>query len=377
MKMMKRVRKSFAKIGELIEKPHLIDMQRLSYEKFLQADIDPDQRGDFGLHGIFKNIFPIIDFNELCSLEYVRYNFGEPKYTVAECTQRGMTYEASVKITVRLITYDVDPSTEVKSIRDIKEQSVYLGNIPLMTKAGVFIINGTERVIVSQLQRSPGLFFAHDSGKNNSLGKRLYSARLIPVRGSWIDLDFDAKNILYVRIDRRRKFSAATLLKALGADSPLFRDLVGDINPEEVDISEMLLRFFYETERVFVGGQTISKQFNAKLAVGKRAENDILHPKTGEILAKKNRKIGKSLAARLVEAGIERLETAAENIIGSFTAHDVVDLATGEVILLCNTEVTEGALAAIGESSVSSFEVLYIDGIKTSDSFRKTLPWTR
>ncbi|NOX26247.1 MAG: DNA-directed RNA polymerase subunit beta, partial [Deltaproteobacteria bacterium] len=370
---MKRVRKSFAKIGELIEKPHLIDMQRLSYEKFLQTDIDPDQRGNFGLHGIFKNIFPIVDFNELCSLEYVRYNFGEPKYSVAECTQRGMTYEASVKITVRLITYDVDPDTEVKSIRDIKEQSVYLGNIPLMTKAGVFIINGTERVIVSQLQRSPGLFFAHDSGKNNSLGKRLYSARLIPVRGSWIDLDFDAKDILYVRIDRRRKFPSTILLKALGADSPLFRDLVGDINPEEVDISEILLRFFYETERVFVDGQTISKQFNAKLAVGQRAENDILHPETGEILAKKNRKIGKSLAARLVEAGVERLETEAENIIGSFTAHDVVDPATGEVILLCNTEVTEDALAAIGETAIPSFEVLYIDGIKISDSFRKTL----
>ncbi len=373
MKMMKRVRKSFAKIGELIDKPHLIDMQRLSYEKFLQMDIDPDQRGDFGLHGIFKNIFPIVDFNELCSLEYVRYNFGEPKYTVAECTQRGMSYEASVKITVRLITYDIDPETEVKSIRDIKEQSVYLGNIPLMTKAGVFIVNGTERVIVSQLQRSPGLFFAHDGGKNHSLGKLLYSARIIPVRGSWIDLDFDAKDVLHVRIDRRRKFPATTLLKALGTDSSLLRDLAEASGSGEVNLSEVLLRFFYTTERIFIDGDNVSKEFVQELAVGQRAVSEIVHPETGEVLAKKNRKIGKKLAEKIVEAGVEKVAIEAENIIGSFTAHDVIDPATGEVILLCNTELTESALEAIIEAGIPHFDLLYIDGIKVSDSFRKTL----
>jgi len=373
MKMMKRVRKSFAKIGELIEKPHLIDMQRLSFEKFLQMDVDPDQRGDFGLHGIFKNIFPIVDFNELCSLEYVRYNLGEPKYTVAECTQRGMSYEASVKITVRLITYDVDPDTEVKSIRDIKEQSVYLGNMPLMTKSGVFIVNGTERVIVSQLQRSPGLFFAHDGGKSHALGKLLYSARIIPVRGSWIDLDFDAKDVLHVRIDRRRKFPATTLLKALGTDSLLLQDIVKDVDPGDINLSEVLLRFFYTVERVFVDGESISKQFIPEVAVGLRATADIVHPETGEVLAKKNRKIGKKLAQKIVDAGIDRVETEAENIIGSFTAHDVIDPTTGEVILLCNTEVTEAALEAVVAAGIPYFDILYIDGIKVSDSFRKTL----
>ncbi len=372
MKMMKRVRKSFAKIGELIEKPHLIDMQRLSYEKFLQMDVDPDQRANLGLHGIFKNIFPIVDFNELCSLEYVRYNFGEPKYTVAECTQRGMSYEVPIKITVRLITYDIDPDTEVKSIRDIKEQSVYLGSIPLMTSSGVFIVNGTERVIVSQLQRSPGLFFAHDSGKTHSLGKLLYSARIIPVRGSWIDLDFDAKDVLHVRIDRRRKFPVTTLLKALGTDSSLLNDLAEQFGPD-ANLSEILLRFFYTTERVFIDGASIRKQFVPEIAVGQRAPSDIKHPETGEILAKNNRKIGKALAKKLVEAGVEQLDIEVESIVGSFAAHDVIDPATGEVILLCNAEVTEGVMEAIMAAGIPSFDLLYIDGIKVSDSFRKTL----
>ena len=244
MNMMKRVRKSFAKIGEIIDKPHLIEMQQLSYEKFLQIDIDPDERQDIGLQGIFKSVFPIEDFNELCSLEFVRYNFGEPKYTVDECVERGMTYEVPIKITVRLITFDVDPDTEVKSIRDIKEQSVFLGSIPLMSKAGVYVVNGTERVIVSQLQRSAGLFYAHDDGKSHSLGKLLYSARIIPVRGSWIDLEFDAKDVLHVRIDRRRKFPVTTLLKALGNNG------------------EDLLRFFYDTEKVYLEGDSFFKTFS-------------------------------------------------------------------------------------------------------------------
>jgi len=193
MQMIRRIRKSFAKTKTIVEKPHLIEMQRLSFEQFLQMDVAPDQREDVGLQGIFKNIFPIKDFNGTCSLEFVRYTFGEPKYTVDECIQRGMTFEVPIKITVRLVTYDVDAESGAQSIRDIKEQAVYLGSIPLMTKAGVFVVNGTERVIVSQLQRSPGLFYSHDGGKTHSGGKLLYSARIIPVRGSWIDLEFDAK----------------------------------------------------------------------------------------------------------------------------------------------------------------------------------------
>ena len=172
------------------------------------------------LQAILKNVFPINDFNGLCSLEFVKYKFGEPKYTVHECLQRGMTYEIPLKIVVRLITFDVDEETGVQSIRDIKEQEVFLGSLPLMTGDGVFVVNGTERVIVSQLQRSPGLFYTHDNGKSHSSGKLLYSARIIPVRGSWIDLEFDIKDYLHVRIDRRRKFPVTTLLKALGIYLP-------------------------------------------------------------------------------------------------------------------------------------------------------------
>ena len=215
---MERVRKNFATAASLLDPPHLISMQRISYDKFLQIDVDPSEREDSGLQAIFKNVFPINDFNGHCSLEFVSYSFGEPKYTIAECQQRGMTYDIPVKITVRLITFDVDEETEVQTIRDIKEQEVFLGALPLMTGDGVFVVNGTERAIVSQLQRSPGLFFTHDQGKKHTSGKLLYSARIIPVRGSWIDLEFDIKDILHVRIDRRRKFPVTTLLKALDFD---------------------------------------------------------------------------------------------------------------------------------------------------------------
>ncbi len=355
MKVNKIIRKSFAKIGEVIEKPHLIDMQRVSYEKFLQIDVDPDERDDSGLQAIYKSVFPIQDFNGLCTLEFVRYHFGEPKYTVEECVERGMTYEVPIKITVRLVTYDIDPETDVKNIRDIKEQSVYLGSIPLMTKAGVFVINGTERVIVSQLQRSPGLFYAHDAGKTHSGGKLLYSARIIPVRGSWVDLEFDAKDILHVRIDRRRKFPVSTLLKALGYSGA------------------ELLRFFYDTEKISFHEGKIFKKFVAAMVVGHRAPHDLIHPETGEILAKQNRKIGKALASRLQEAGIKVLEVDPETLIGQFVAEDIVNPGTGEVILPSNAEITESVLEEIRQAGVQSMEILFIDGIKVSDAFRKTL----
>ena len=355
MKMMRRVRKSFAKIGEAVEKPHLIEMQQLSYEKFLQMDIEPEDRADIGLQGIFKNIFPIEDFNGACSLEFVNYSFGEPKYSVEECVERGMTYEVPVKITVRLITFDVDAETGVRTIRDIKEQSVYLGSLPLMTKAGVFVVNGTERVIVSQLQRSPGLFYAHDDGKNHSMGKLLYSARIIPVRGSWIDLEFDAKDVLYVRIDRRRKFPVTTLLKALGQSAA------------------DLLSFFYPTERVMVDQGVFYKAFNEELAVGQRALHDIVHPTTGEVLVKQNRKIGKSLARKIAESGFARIEIETASLIGQIVAQDIVHPATGEVLLPCNGELTESSLEAIAGAGIQEFVTLFIDGIKYTDSFRKTL----
>ncbi|MFZ5776472.1 MAG: DNA-directed RNA polymerase subunit beta [Thermodesulfobacteriota bacterium] len=359
MQTIKRVRKSFAKTKSVVDIPHLIEMQRLSYEKFLQIDVDPDQRDDSGLQGIFKSVFPIKDFNGACSLEFVRYNFGEPKYSVEECIQRGMTYEVPVKITVRLVSYDIDAESGAQSIRDIKEQAVYLGSIPLMTKTGVFVVNGTERVIVSQLQRSPGLFYSHDGGKTHSGGKLLYSARIIPVRGSWIDLEFDAKDILYVRIDRRRKFPVSTLLKALGYSG------------------DELLRFYYDTEKIQVSKKKFKKELTIDLMAGQKASYDIIDPKSGEVLAKTGRKIGKALAKKIIEAGITHFDIEPESLVGKYLAHDVVDSKTGEVILPCNTELTESMLTEIVEAKISGFEVLFIDGIKVSDSFRKTLALDR
>src|SRR5438477_291692 len=209
-----RARRTFGRIKKIIDIPNLIEIQRRSYEEFLQKDVTPEQRKDQGLQAVFKSVFPIKDFNETASLEFVSFTLSEPKYDVEECHQRGMTYAAPLKVTVQLVIWDVDPDSGVRSIKNVKEQEVYFGEIPLMTRHGTFMVNGTERVIVSQLHRSPGVFFDHDKGKTHASGKLLYSARIIPYRGSWIDFEFDPKDILYVRIDRRRKFHATVLLRA-------------------------------------------------------------------------------------------------------------------------------------------------------------------
>ena len=247
-----RIRKNFGKIDRVTEMPNLIEMQRQSYESFLQKDIPQEKRGEIGLQAVFKGVFPIRDFSGLSSLEFVAYTFDRPKYDIEQCLAKGMTYEAPMKITVRLVVYDVDKDTGARSIRDIKEQEIYFGTLPLMTDNGTFIINGTERVIVSQLHRSPGVFFDHDKGKTHSSGKLLYSARIIPLRGSWIDLEFDPKDILNVRIDRRRKFPVTLLLKALGYSA------------------EELLHFFYETEKLHFGEDGASREVNPELLLGQR-----------------------------------------------------------------------------------------------------------
>jgi DNA-directed RNA polymerase subunit beta len=352
---MNRVRRSFAKISQTFEPPHLIAMQRLSYERFLQRGVNPDEREDFGLQAIFKNIFPITDFNGLCSLEFVRYSFGDPKYTVSECIERGMTCDVPVKITVSLITFDVDEETGVRSVRDIKEQDVFLGSLPLMTKDGVFVINGTERVVVNQLQRSPGLFYTHDDGKSHASGKRLYSARIIPVRGSWLDFEFDIKDILYVRIDRRRKLPVTVLLKAIGYDE------------------EELLREFYKTDLVEIKRKKYSLAFNPDTFKGMRLTKDLVDPKSGDVVGKKGRKVTKALINRIEKAGIKSVGIDPEDLLGRYLACDLVHPKSDEVIGRCNEEVTESLLNAIEEAKLKKFELLFIDGVSVSDSFRKTL----
>src|SRR6059036_2067842 len=245
-----RIRKNFAKIQKIIDIPNLIDIQKHSYDKFLQFDKAPERREDSGLQGVFKSVFPIKDFNETSSLEFVSYHLEKPKYDVDECHQRGMTYSAPIKVVVRLVVWDKDEETGAQSIRDVKEQEVYFGEIPLMTENGTFIINGTERVVVSQLHRSPGAFFDHDKGKTHSSGKLLYSARVIPYRGSWLDFEFDPKDILHVRIDRRRKFHATVLLRALGMTT------------------EDLLNYFYRRDTVVLDGRKAAKLFQADHLIG-------------------------------------------------------------------------------------------------------------
>ena len=352
---MKRVRKSFAKSSQIIEPPHLIAMQRESYEHFLQKDTPPDQRKEHGLQGIFHSIFPITDFNGLCSLEFVRYSFGEPKYTVAECIERGMTFEAPVKITVRLISFDVDAETGARSVRDIKEQEVFLGALPLMTQDGVFVVNGTERVIVNQLQRSPGLFYTHDNGKSHASGKRLYSARIIPVRGSWLDFEFDIKDILYVRIDRRRKLPVSVLLKAL------------DYTDEE------LLNEFYHTDVVHRDGDHYAIAFNPLTFASQRLTTDVISPVDGTVVARKGKKVTKTLAKKIESLGISSMAIDEEDLHGRFFSKDVVNEATGEIVARGNDTVTPEVLKNFADAGVSSFELLFIDGVSYTDSFRKTL----
>ena len=352
---MERVRKNFATAENVLEPPHLISMQRISYEQFLQIDRAPEEREDLGLQAILKNIFPINDFNGLCSLEFLRYKFGEPKYTIQECQQRGMTYEIPLKIVVRLITFDVDEETGVQTIRDMKEQEVFLGSLPLMTADGVFVINGTERVIVSQLQRSPGLFYSHDNGKSHASGKLLYSARIIPVRGSWIDLEFDIKDILHVRIDRRRKFPVTSLLKALGYTG------------------EELLKEFYPVETIKYENGEYWIGFQDEFFVGQRLEFDLVNPQDGEILAKKGRKISKVLCKKINEAGIEFLKSSKETIVGKVLASTISVAGADEPLYLCNSEVTETTLESLENVGITEFETLYIDGVKYSSSFSNTL----
>src|SRR5436853_6019493 len=264
----KRVRKFFGHIKEVAEMPNLIEVQKASYDQFLMVDEPPGGRLDEGLQAVFRSVFPISDFSGTSMLEFVRYEFEPPKYDVDECRQRGMTYAAPLKVTLRLIVFDVDQETGAKSVKDIKEQDVYMGDIPLMTDHGTFVVNGTERVIVSQMHRSPGAFFDHDKGKTHSSGKLLFAARVIPYRGSWLDFEFDAKDIVHVRIDRRRKLPVTTLLYALGLDQ------------------EQILDYFYSRiafRRAKDGGWTTA--VDPAWMKNAKANSDWKNAKTGEAIA--------------------------------------------------------------------------------------------
>ena len=348
------LRKHFSEIQRIIEIPNLIDIQKNSYKRFLQADLPASARQNIGLEAVFRSVFPIRDFSETCSLEYVSYVLEVPKYDVDECHQRGMTFAAPVKVRVRLVSWDVDKDTGVQSIRDIKEQEVYFGEIPLMTENGTFIINGTERVIVSQLHRSPGVFYDHDKGKTHSSGKLLYNARVIPYRGSWLDFDFDHKDLLYVRIDRRRKLPATVLLQALGYSA------------------EELLKYYYDIETVQLLDGGYSKTVNLDLLAGQRTVLDVVAP-NGDVLVKANRKFTKAAIRKIADSGIETIAIDESEVVGKVVATDVVDTETGEVLIECNQELTETSIQLLREKGIDSVETLFIDNLYVGPFLRDTL----
>ena len=349
-----RFRKNFAKIHEVIGISNLIDIQLQSYDKFLQKDIDPDKRDNIGLQAVFRSVFPIRDFYETASLEFVGYRLGEPKYDVDECLLKGMTYGAPTKVTLRFVVWDVHEETGAKNIKAVKEQEVYFGEIPLMTENGTFIINGTERVIVSQLHRSPGVFFDRDQGKLSG-GKVSCFARIIPYRGSWIDFEFDSKDVLYVRIDRRRKLPVTVLLKALGYTT------------------QELLDYFYDREGIFIEKGKFVKEVSYDLLVGQKATKDIVDPKTKEVLVRKNRKITKLIVKKLEAAKIRSIPIEDSDLFGRYLAADLVDEKTGEVIAECNEPIDEKILDEIRKRKIEQFKILFIDHITVSSSLRDTL----
>lgn len=294
----KRIRKNFGRIAAAVPMPNLIEVQKRSYEHFLQRLVPLDQREDIGLQAVYKSVFPIRDFSMRGTLEFVRFEFEEPKYDVEECQQRGMTYSVPLKVTLRLVVWDVDEETGARSIRDIKEQDVYMGDMPLMTENGTFVINGTERVIVSQMHRSPGVFFDHDKGKTHSSGKYLFAARVIPYRGSWLDFEFDAKDLVYVRIDRRRKLPVTTLLMALDDDrtEALRRQRAEEgrgVDPSEVTgmSPEDILAFFYDTVTFTRAGEGWKSEFRAERMKGVKLAQDLVDATTGERLAEAGTKL--------------------------------------------------------------------------------------
>ncbi|HEY6073358.1 MAG TPA: hypothetical protein VIV15_08220, partial [Anaerolineales bacterium] len=332
-----------SKIDKVLEIPNLIQVQHESYNEFLQLDVPLEKRKESGLQAVFRSIFPITDYNGRASLEFVSYSIGTPKWSEEECRERGMTFAAPIKVTVQLVIFDVDERTQARTIRDVKEQEVFFGEIPLMSERATFIINGTERVIVSQLHRSPGVFFEHDKGRSHASGKVLFSARIIPYRGSWLDFEFDHKDMLYLKIDRKRKFPIAVLLRAFGKST------------------EELLRSFYEVEDVAIEGDRCGKVFRPELMVGLKMPVEVRHPKTGEVAFKKGMKVSKKRVERLAGVPFGRITLPVEDLVGKVTVVDVADPANGEVILECGQQINESALVVIREKKVPALPVFSLE----------------
>ena len=348
----KRIRKGFGKLTEKMEFPYLLQIQIDSYEKFLQVDSNEDDRARSGLHSAFSSVFPIVSYSGSAALEYIDYSLGEPAFSVRESVVRSITYAAPLKVKVRLIIYDKDNSN--KSVKDVKEQEVYMGEIPLMTDNGTFVINGTERVVVSQLHRSPGVFFDHDKGKTHSSGKLLYNARVIPYRGSWLDFEFDPKDLVFVRIDRRRKLAATIILRALGLSS------------------EDIIENFFELVTYDREKDGFAMGLVAERLRGEVASFDIKDPK-GKIIVETGKRITARHVRLIQESQITQLQVAPDYLIGQILAKDLVDQSSGEVVAACNSIVDEDLLAKIMETGLAKIETIYTNDLDCGSFISDTL----
>src|SRR4051812_29204190 len=376
----KRIRRFFGHIETVAPMPNLIEVQKSSYESFLQRMIPAAKRMPSGLQEVFRSVFPIKDFAERASLEFVKYEFEDPKYDVEECQQRGITFAAPLKVTLQLVVRDIDEEAGSRSIRDIKEQDVYMGDMPLMTDNGTFIVNGTERVIVSQMHRSPGVFFDHDKGKTHSSGKYLFAARIIPYRGSWLDFEFDAKDLIHVRIDRRRKIPVTTLLLALDNDATAKKRAAAVAKGQQLDPAEAqglspeeILAAFY--------GQVVYKRdkegwntgFDGESMKGVKLTHDLVNAKNGKTVAEAGAKMTPRLLSRLKEAGLKEMRVSNEELIGRYAALDIINEKIGEIYVEAGQEITQAVLDLFDEHDIDVLPTLAIDHTNVGPYIRNTL----
>lgn len=372
----KRVRKNFGRIDAVMDMPNLIDMQTGSYASFINNKDNNGERCEFGLEGVFKSIFPIKDFSGNGELEFVDYVLEEPKYDEEECIRRDMTYAAPIKATLRLVVFDVDEATGAKSVHDVKEQSVYMGDIPLMTEKGTFIFNGTERVVVSQMHRSPGVFYDSDGGKTISSGKKLFSVRIIPYRGSWLDFEFDAKDLMYARIDRRRKLPITSILYALYSKETEDKLKKGEtVALEDVKgmDKEEILSYFYDTETYVADKKNWKMKFEPSRMNGVKYPFALVNAATGETVWDAGKKLTVRSAQKLADAGLEYFVVSKDQMFGKFLAKNIVMPKTGEVLAEAGDEINEEVLDKIAAAKLKSVEVLYIDNLNVGPYLRNTL----
>ncbi|HYZ48728.1 MAG TPA: DNA-directed RNA polymerase subunit beta, partial [Sphingomonas sp.] len=349
----KRIRKVFGNIHEVVQMPNLIEVQRESYEQFLRSD--PSIGYVSGLEKTLRSVFPIRDFAGTAELDFVHYELEPPKYDTEECRQRGITFAAPMRVTLRLIVFEVDPDTDSRSVLDIKEQDVYMGDMPLMTENGTFVINGTERVIVSQMHRSPGVLFDHDRGKTHASGKYLFAARVIPYRGSWLDFEFDAKDIVNVRIDRKRKLPVTSLLYALGLNG------------------EQILHYFYNTVTWVRGEGGWKVPFVVENWRGQKPAFDVVNAETGEVVFPAGQKVTPRAANKAAKDGLGTLLIPTEEIYGRYSALDLINEATGEIYIEAGDEVSAENLEKLDKSGLDRVELLDIDHVNTGPWIRNTL----